>query len=72
MTSLPQPGPDLVRSVRAGFVLKGTTLGRWCRDHGIVTQHARLALLGGWDGPKGRSVRNRLIAAAGLATKAAA
>lgn len=72
MTSLPQPGPELVRTVRAGFVLHGTTLGRWCREHGIVTQHARMALLGGWDGPKGRNVRARLIAAAGLASKAAA
>lgn len=72
MTSFPQPGPDLVRAVRSGFVLRGTSLGKWCRENRINPQNARVALLGGWDGPKGRSVRERLIKAAGLSGKAAA
>jgi hypothetical protein len=59
-------GPDLVRSVRAGFVMQGTTLGAYCRNHNIRLQHARSALLGGWNGPKGTQVREQLLQAAGL------
>lgn len=67
MPSLPQPGPDLVLAVRACFVRRGSSLGRWCRDHGVTIQNARLALLGGWNGPKGRSMRAKIIKASGLA-----
>lgn len=72
MSSLPSPGPELVREVRAGFVLKGTTLGRWCREHNLVVQHARMALVGEWNGPKGRAVRHRVLQAAGLVKAEAA
>lgn len=64
--TLPNPGLELVRLVRAGFVLQGTTLGRWCRENGIALQNARNALLGGWNGSKGQAMRARLIAAARL------
>lgn len=70
MTELPPPGPELVLTVRAGFVRQGTSLGRWCRENGYRLQNARNALVGGWDGPKGRTVRAVLIEAAGLARKA--
>lgn len=70
MHNHPTPGPDLVKRVRAGFVLQGTTLGRWCRDNKVMPQHARLALLGGWNGPKGTALRERLMAASGLITEA--
>ncbi|XAI95383.1 hypothetical protein [Leptolyngbya phage Lsp-JY19] len=66
MLDMPPPGPDLVKQVRAGFVLKGTSLGRWCREEKIPPQHARLCLLGGWNGPKGKALRSRLLQAAGL------
>jgi len=66
MPHLPPPGLELVRAVRAGFTAKGTTMGRWCRENGLHDQNARAALLGGWNGPKGRALRERLIAAAGL------
>lgn len=66
MERLPSPGPDLVRKVRAAFVAGGTTLGRWCREQGVADQNARLALLGGWNGPKGKAMRARLIRASGL------
>lgn len=70
-SALPPPGPDLVREVRAGFIRRGLTLTGWCRDHGIKVQHARLALLGGWNGRKGTAVRERLIAAANSTQEAA-
>jgi hypothetical protein len=66
------PCPELVRKVRANFVLQGTTLGRWCRENGIPRQNARDTLLGGWDGPKGRELRAKILKAAGLVAKAAA
>lgn len=59
-------GPELLRQVRAGFVLKNTTLGRWCRENAVSRQNARAALTGLWDGPKGRALRARLVKAAGL------
>lgn len=63
-TSTPVPGAELLRAVRAGFALQGTTLGAWCRARDIKLQHARCALLGSWDGPKGRDVRAQIITAA--------
>lgn len=59
------PGPELIRKVRALFILRGTTLGRWCRDNDIKLNHARMALVGSWDGPKGRALRDRVVSAAG-------
>lgn len=72
MEHLPPPGPELVRKVRAAFVMSGTTLGRWCRDQDLKDQNVRLALLGGWNGPKGQAMRDRVLNAAGLSAKAAA
>ncbi len=64
------PGPDLLRAVRAGFVLQGTTFSTWCGDHDISRSNARQALIGSWDGPKGRELRDRIVKAARI--KAAA
>lgn len=61
---LPSPGPELVREVRIGFIRQGLTFTGWCRENKIKYQHARLALLGGWNGRKGTAVRQQLIAAA--------
>lgn len=66
------PGPELARKVRAAFVLRGTTLGRWCRENGIVRQTAMNCLVGIWDGPKGRAMRHRVLEAAGLCGRKAA
>ena len=62
----PAPGIDLHRRVRAGFILQGTTFKRWCLDHHITPSNARDALIGSWDGPKGRQLRARLVKAAGV------
>lgn len=66
-SAVDEPGPELVRKVRAAFVKGGTTLGQWCRENAIADQNARLALLGGWNGPKGQAMRARIIRASGLA-----
>ncbi|HEL7676555.1 TPA: hypothetical protein UL918_000912 [Stenotrophomonas maltophilia] len=58
------PGIDLHKRVRAGFLLQGTTLTQWCRENGTHISNARGALLGTWDGPKGRDMRSRIVRAA--------
>jgi len=66
-TASPLPGRHLLLQVRTGFILGGTTLAAWCRDHNQNASHARQAVLGAWDGPKGRALRHQLVAASGAA-----
>lgn len=58
------PGFDLHARVRAGFLLQGTSLTEWCRTNGTHISNARGALLGTWNGPKGKAMRNKIIKAA--------
>lgn len=58
-----QPGQDLVVAVRVGFIQQGTTLTSWCNTHGIRIGNARAALIGLWDGPKGKAMRDRIVRA---------
>lgn len=64
------PSLDLHRQVRAGFVRQGTTLKGWCREQGITPSNARDALIGRWDGPKGRALRRKVIKAAQIEVRA--
>ena len=68
-TAEPEPGTDLLRQVMAGFVLQGTTLTEWCREHGESRVHARVALLGERNGPKAQALRAKLIDASNGDTK---
>jgi hypothetical protein len=61
-----EPGQELYNQVRAGFVLRNTTFNRWCVQNQVTRQNAVQALLGGWNGPKARKLRDRLLSAAGL------
>lgn len=58
------PGKPLLASVRAGYVMKGTSLYRWCGENGIKRQYAAEVLTGRRNGPKAQALRRRLIAAA--------
>ena len=58
------PGLDLYLRIRSGFVRQGTTFGAWCRERGINRSNARQAVVGSWNGPKARALRQRLIKAA--------
>ncbi|WP_085440434.1 hypothetical protein [Magnetofaba australis] len=60
------PGQVLHRQIKGAFVAKGTTFTAWCRENGISPAAGKNSLLGAWDGPKGRQVRQQLIEAAGL------
>lgn len=62
--SAPAPSQELLRQVRAGFTLQGTTLTEWCRENGTHISNARNALIGTWDGPKGRAMRAKIVRAA--------
>jgi len=59
------PSKELLAQVRAAFVVRGTSMSAWCRENGVARQNARLSLLGGWDGPKGKALRARIVEAAG-------
>lgn len=66
----PAPSLDLHLQVRAAFVLQGTSLKGWCREQGITPSNARDALIGRWNGPKGRALRARVVKASGLRASA--
>ncbi len=60
------PGRELYNQVRGGFVTQGTSLGRWCRENDIKAQNALNCLVGGWNGPKAKALRVKLIEAANI------
>lgn len=55
-----EPDAQLNRKVRAAFVLIGETLGAWCRARGYHQQNVRTALMGAWDGPRAREIRQEV------------
>lgn len=61
-----QPSKELHLKVRAGFIAQGKTLGGWCKARGIHPTNARNCLIGSWDGPKGRALREKLLEASGV------
>lgn len=61
-----KPGPELYQKVRGGFIADGTTLAAWCREHGYSPTNARSALMGAWNGPKGRQLRRQLAEDSGV------
>ena len=58
-----KPGPQLYQHARAGFVIGGTSLARWCKSEGVDLSHARKACLGEWTGPKASALVARIVAA---------
>lgn len=59
----PSPGPELNLEIRVGFIRQGTTLTRWCKDNGLRISNVRDAILGSWDGPKGKAIRAQVAKA---------
>lgn len=64
------PGKKLFSQIRAGFIAQGTSYSKWCRENGVSRQNAKLSLIGVWDGPKSRAIRERIINAAEIAVEA--
>lgn len=68
---MPAPDPSLAlyNEVRAAFILKGSSLGAWCRKNGFRIQNARATLTGTWNGPAGRKLRARICKEAGIGSQ---
>lgn len=60
------PSKDLYNKVKAGFIIKGTTLGAWCRESGVKQSNVMSCLVGSWDGPKAKVLRAKLIIESGV------
>jgi hypothetical protein len=63
--------PELLRSVRAGFIQQGLSLTKWCVANEIKRQWATAVLIGRRDGPAARAMRSQIIAAAFRTSSAA-
>ncbi|MEC7308559.1 hypothetical protein [Vibrio crassostreae] len=60
------PSKELYNKVKAGFIIKGTTLGVWCRESGVKQSNVISCLVGSWDGPKAKILRSKLIMESGV------
>ncbi|MBF0622895.1 MAG: hypothetical protein HQL54_13320 [Magnetococcales bacterium] len=60
-----KPGRDLFLKVKAAFILQDTTITQWCKANEISISGASSALIGSWNGPKGKEVRQRVYEASG-------
>lgn len=59
------PDTNILQTVRAGFIGRGTTLAEWCRAHDVDTSWAWRVLRGAHNGPKAKALRVRIARAAG-------
>lgn len=64
MQPMPEPGTDLVRSVRVKFNLQGGSLHAWCQQHDVDYGYAYRVLAGDQNSPAAKTLRARIIAAA--------
>ena len=63
---IPEPGRRLLDLVRGKFVIKSSSLNRWCAENG-VSRHAALACLtGASKNDDAVALRARLVSAAGI------
>ena len=58
-----RPGCALYRTVRANFILKGTSLNAWCLSNGVTREWAAQCLTGRRTGVAAESLILRLKAA---------
>lgn len=56
-----EPGQELYLKVKAGFVMQGKTFTNWCRENDVNPTNAKSALIGAWNGPKGRQLRETIV-----------
>ena len=58
-------GKDVRPRVRAGFLLKGTTLTEWCRSNSVDQGFASNILKGNSRGPRSLALRRRMMTDSG-------
>lgn len=57
---------QLYTKIRAGFVSKGTSLNKWCKQNGYHRQNAYAAIMGEWSGEKAAELCNLLMVESGV------
>lgn len=58
--------PQLLRRVRGGFVMKGTTLAAWARSNGHSWSYARKCLVGERSGPSAERLISQALRDSGV------
>ena len=57
---------DLYATVRAAFMLKGSSLAQWCKANEVMLETARQTLAGLRRGDEAEALRQRIMRAAGV------
>jgi|GEM_PF-1171117 len=60
---------QLYSKIKAGFISKGTSLNKWCKQNGYHRQNAAAAIKGDWVGEKATLLCNLLIVESGVDLK---
>lgn len=60
------PSDELLKAVRAGFIMQGSSLHAWASSRGVHHQNLRKALVGEWSGPKAAALVKATAQAARL------
>ncbi|WP_128269485.1 hypothetical protein [Paenirhodobacter populi] len=61
------PSDELLKAVRAGFIMQGGSLHAWAASYGVHHQNLRKALVGECSGPKAAALVKAAAQAAQLA-----
>lgn len=56
-----QPGPVFYEVFLGALRIFGTNLKEWSAEHGVEANNAKMAATGGWNGPKARALRQKMI-----------
>ena len=57
---------DLYATVRAAFMMKNTSLAKWCKQNGVLLETARQTLAGLRRGEEAEKLRQRIMRDAGV------
>lgn len=64
-----EPSLELLRQVRAGFLLQGSSLAKWCAENGLSRQWVCASLTGMRRGPAAKAIMHRAVNKAGTPQK---
>lgn len=56
-----KPSPELLKAVRAGLILKDSSLSKWSQENGHKRQNVTKAVTSDWQGPKAGALVEALI-----------
>lgn len=55
---------ELMKAVRAGLTIQGSSLSRWAAENAVKRQNLTKALLGEWTGPRASQLLEEVVRAA--------